>query len=360
MKNNFTQRILTLFCGAMFSASLMAASPAEVWTKPAAFTANDSVEWYFDVTGTALEGETSTLYLWTWVPSEPDAGNWGNSSDFAALTQVEGNIWKIKLKPVAYYNVSAETITTFAGLLKTKDGSKQTDGFDINMYDFSAIKGDSLIAWTPTTIKNNRPFSVLVNASKTWSKCDVSAIQGDILNAESISMHSGINGWQNVVGADNVKATMDSVDTNIFRIDIIPSEYYGVSDTTVIAGVNVVFSGDVWQTEGKDVGCTDFYIENDIDEEPEEPEEPEFVRGIQNTLDVKVYPNLLTGNQHISVVCSDKITYLILDATGRARLEGVLSEGVSQIAVSGLSDGMYILQLANAKGEIFSTKIIKY
>jgi hypothetical protein len=102
---------------------------AKIWTDPEIFKADQPVSFYFDVTGTALDGETEGVYMWSWYPSEPDANHWTNPSDFAKLVNVDGNIWRLDLIPTEYYHLPANQITAFYGLLKNKSGSKVTDAF---------------------------------------------------------------------------------------------------------------------------------------------------------------------------------------------------------------------------------------
>ncbi len=253
---------------------------AEIWTQPAVFKADEPVSWYFDVTGTALEGETEGIYMWTWFPSEPDAGNWNNSSDFAALTHVEGNIWRFDLTPTEYYGVEAGSVTAFYGLLKNKDGSKVTDAFapdqtppnDIRLYDLSTIKGTAIIDYFPENFKVDRPLSILVNTNNTWSKCNTTPVQGDLALASNVHMHAGVNNWDKIVenNASNLSKTrLDSIGDGIYRMDLIIKDYFQLSDEYVVNNINIVFADEAWNHEGKAQNCNDFLIQA-----PEVPAEP--------------------------------------------------------------------------------------
>jgi hypothetical protein len=183
--------------------ALPAGRIAEIWTQPAIFTADDSVSWFFDVSGTDLDGETEGVYMWSWFPSEPDAGHWTNPSAFAALHHVEGNIWRFDLVPTEYYGVDASTITAFYGLLKNYDGSKVTDAFapdqvppnDIKIYDLTTIRGSALIDYYPKDFTSDRPLSILVNALNTWSDCATTAVQGELAAGNNVHLHGGVNNW---------------------------------------------------------------------------------------------------------------------------------------------------------------------
>src|SRR5687768_4760823 len=99
---------------------------SRIWSNPAAFRANEQVTFYFDVSGTQLEGEPGPLYLWTWGPGDPAAGNgdWDNSGEHMKLTNVSGNVWSFTMTPTTFYNKAIADVKQIFGLLKLKDGSK--------------------------------------------------------------------------------------------------------------------------------------------------------------------------------------------------------------------------------------------
>jgi hypothetical protein len=250
---------------------------AEIWTQPAVYKADEPVSWFFDVTGTELEGLTEGVYMWTWYPTEPDINNWSNSSEFAALTHVEGNIWRFDLTPTDYYSVQASTVTAFYGLLKNKDGSKQTDAFapdqdppnDISLYSLSTIKGTALLDYYPKTFATNRPLSILINANNTWSGCETTPVQGDLANASNVHMHGGVNLWDIVVennAANLDKTELDPLGDGIYRMDLILDDYFALPEGYSLNNINMVFADDTWSHMGKDVSCADFMIT--LTEEP--------------------------------------------------------------------------------------------
>jgi len=253
---------------------------AEIWTAPAAFKADEQVTWYFDLTGTQLEGTTETVYMWAWFPSEPDAGNWNNSSDFAALTLVEGNVWKIALTPTEYFSKAAADIFAFYGLLKNKDGSKVTDAFapetetHIKVGSFTKI-ATTVMDYYPQQFKQNRPLSILINANNTYSNCNTTAVKGKLAEATSVHAHAGINNWDKVVenNADNQeKNKLTHLGGGIYRLDIILNDYFGVTDDYRIEFINLVLANADWSLSGQDAGCADILITAPGIEEPLPPE----------------------------------------------------------------------------------------
>ncbi|MEH0153131.1 hypothetical protein V6R21_03235 [Limibacter armeniacum] len=275
---------------------------ADIWTQPAIFVADEEVTIYFDVTGTSLAGASEDVYLWSWFPSEPDAGNWESSSEFAKLTHVEGDIWQITMVPSEYYGVDASSIVSIYGLLKNKDGSKVTDAFApdkgnaVNLYSLTDIKTTLTVDYYPKEIPVDRPFSMVFNANNTMSDCDDSGSGnvGKLAGADAVHLHSGINEWQNVVenNPDNFEKTaLTHLGDGIWRMDMIPSEYYGSGDTP-IKRIDVVLANKEWSLLGLDAGCADFIINQIV-------VEPDVKPGFQ------FFPQKVTKNDILTLVATN-------------------------------------------------------
>lgn len=281
-----TKRTLYIIMLALLTplVTLSAGRIAEIWTQPAIFMADEEVTIFFDVTGTDLAEIDEDIYLWSWYPTEPDAGNGANSSDFAKLTRVDGNIWKITMIPTDYYGVEASKVDYIYGLLKTKNFGKATDAFapdsdppnHISIFSLASFQGDAIIDYFPKQIKTNRPLSVLLNAANTWpDKCEGNPVQGELANAPNIHVHSGINGWTTVIEnnpSNTNKTKLTHLGENIYRWDFVPNEYFGVQAGSLIQNFNMVFASNDWAYVGKGENCTDFFIE--VPTTPEVPEAP--------------------------------------------------------------------------------------
>lgn len=103
------------------------------WTVPAVWTGDQEVTFYYDVTDVGFAPGVD-LYLWAWQPTEPDAGNGNNSSDFAKLTYDGNNIYHITMIPVDYFHTTVDAFENmdWAGMwqqLKTKDDAMWTASF---------------------------------------------------------------------------------------------------------------------------------------------------------------------------------------------------------------------------------------
>ncbi len=236
-------------------------APKEIWTYPAAFTADEEVTIYMDVTGTDLDGNAGPLYVWSWTPADPGNGSWDNSAEKMKCTKVEGNIWSITFVPTEFYGKTKDEIIKIEGLLKTKDGSAQTGNFDevsgnaLFLYDFNLMKNQTGAVY-PSEFSADRPLTILLNVANAFS--DGGGEKGQLVGKQP-SMHGGINGWQSVVESGNEKTFLKEVGENVWKLDIFPDQYYGIDKATKISEINSVFNnaGD-WAASARDKGGVDF------------------------------------------------------------------------------------------------------
>ena len=92
---------LMMFANAAYAGTKV--GTPKVWTVPAVFSCDQEVTFYYDVTDVGFP-EGVDLYLWAWQPTEPDAGNGDNSSDFAKLEYLGNNIYKKTMVPTEYFH----------------------------------------------------------------------------------------------------------------------------------------------------------------------------------------------------------------------------------------------------------------
>lgn len=219
-------------------AQVEAGSPAKIWTNPVVYRAQDQVTWYFDMTDTKFK-EAENLYLWTWAPSEPDAGNWEHSSDFAKLTYEGDNIYSFTLVPEQYYGVSAADINAnndvFWARLKNLDGTTQSDVFQVNTshLDWQAyIDGGQAVQAFPEKFSMTSPLSILVDISKFVFNGKEGGLKD--IDWQSINFHSGLDDWsilqevQAWIPEQVEKTKFTHVEGDIYRKDLVPATYYGV------------------------------------------------------------------------------------------------------------------------------------
>lgn len=243
-------------------------TPAKVWTYPVIYALDQEVTWYFDMTGTGFT-EKQDLYLWAWSPSEPDAGNFDNSSDFAKLEYVSGMTWKKTLIPTKYFNKTVADIEASAGFwmrLKGKGNEKQSDVIQApwSVGDIKTFKeSGEAVQIFPQKFYLDEPLSILVNAEKLWVGGTQSGLAG-----EEIFLHSGLNNFAagaiveaNMGNPDLVKKTrLTPIGNNIYKIDFIPREYYGVGEDFVMENIEFLFPTKDWAKVGTNEGGKNFVI----------------------------------------------------------------------------------------------------
>ena len=230
-----------LFIG--FSAKAADPVPTSTWSYPIIWNIDEQVTWYFDLTGTNFSAGQD-IYMWVWQPSEPDAGNWTNSSDFAKLKYepAKGNmVWSFTLTPTAYFKKTVADFATFDNyfwmLLKSKDGATVTGAFNVMCPRVQVgtfkTSGAALQVF-PSNFGIDTPVSILVNTSKSF----VNGVVGGMAGKDSIFFESGINNFldahflfdPNIVST-HAKTAMKKMATNVYKIDMIPYQYFGISQS---------------------------------------------------------------------------------------------------------------------------------
>lgn len=240
------------------SAKAADAVPASTWSYPIIWNLDEQVTWYFDLTGTNFSAGQD-VYLWVWQPSEPDAGNWASSSDFAKLKYepTKGNmVWSFTLTPTMYFKKTLTDLATFDNyfwmLLKSKDGSTVTGAFNVvcPRVQIGAFKSSgAALQVFPSNFGIDTPVSILVNTSKAY----VNGVMGGLTAKDSIFMESGINNFLDahfIFDPNNVathgKTAMKKLATNVYKIDMVPYEYFGVSQS--LSFDNLTFF--LWSLDG--------------------------------------------------------------------------------------------------------------
>jgi aminopeptidase N len=75
------------------------------------------------------------------------------------------------------------------------------------------------------------------------------------------------------------------------------------------------------------------------------------------TSHIKVFPN--PAKDQLTIVCSEKSNYVVHDITGKQLLQGVLTNGPTNVNIETLSTGMYFLQVRDASNKLSTIKFIK-
>jgi hypothetical protein len=217
----------------------------KIWSNPVIYNYDEKVSWYFDLTGTTFN-ENDDVYIWIWSPSEPDAGNWNNSSEFAKLTNLGNMVWRFDLTPTTYFKRTPAEIKASTGFwlrLKDKTGTKQSSVGQIAVTDFSAFAtSGKVIDFYPQKFYLNQPLSIIFNSN----------LVPGFAGATGVYMHSGLNNWdlqqQYQAWLPDVVTKVQLVDMGggIYRKDLVPAEYYSTPDGYVMNVLNFLFVKDNW------------------------------------------------------------------------------------------------------------------
>ncbi len=242
--------------------------PARVWTYPVIYAMDQEVTWYFDMTDSGFsEGED--LYMWVWSPTEPDAGNFDNSSEFAKLEYVGDMVWKKTLIPTQYFGANVQDIENSAGFwmrLKRKGNEVQSDVFSMTWSVGevrSFLESGDPVKIFPEKFYLNEPLSLLVNAEKIWVGGDQGGLAG-----EEIHLHSGLNNFQADAMVEyqawipevSEKTKLTPIGNNLYKIDFIPREYYGVEEDFIMENIEFLFPAKDWAKVGTDEGGKNFIL----------------------------------------------------------------------------------------------------
>lgn len=243
---------VSLFSPSVGNAQEVIGAIRDMWSNPVVYTFDEEVTWYFDLSGTtAVEGED--FYIWIWSPSEPDAGNFNSSSEFAKLEYEGDMVWSFTLTPTEYFSRTPEEIRNSDGFwffLKDKTGTKQTEVTQMPYTDFSAFfdAGEIMKAY-PSHPSLNEGVSILFNSNL------VEGFEG----AENVHFHSGLNDWavpmeyQAWVPERVEKTRMKDLGNGFYKMDLIPSEYYEVSEDFEMNNIVFLFVAEEWTAVGPDL-----------------------------------------------------------------------------------------------------------
>ena len=229
--------------------------PQRMWTVPTVFSVDEPVTFYFDMTDAGFK-EGIDLYLWCWNPSEPDAGNWENSSNFAKLKYEGENVYSMTITPTKYFSQGASTMSEtdvyntcqtddWAGFwcrLKTKDGAEESDVFqapDSRSTWKEFAKSNSACKFYATSFTGN---TLTLTEGFTLNKALTIVFNPDLFTVGGKTMteftkqsgfggfklHSGLNDWTFLQG---VKVWIGGCmkKTNIHKLT---NGYYEISMTS--------------------------------------------------------------------------------------------------------------------------------
>lgn len=238
------KKILPIFLFALMMApGIMRAQTAagtanKMWSFPVVYKYDEEVKWFFDLSTTTF-AEGQDIYLWIWSPSEPDAGNWENSSDFARLTYEGNMIWSFTLTPTLYFSKTPEEIAASAGFwfrLKDDAGTMQSEVHQMPYTDFSSFyTANEIIRSYPAEPKLDEGVSILFNGN----------LAPGFEDATDVHFHSGMNNWaikqeyQAWLPEIVEKTRLKNLGNGFWKMDLVPKTYYNAPDGFIME--NIVF-----------------------------------------------------------------------------------------------------------------------
>lgn len=243
LRNNSLLALLLMMLYPMMAAASTKVGTPKCWTVPAVFTGDQEVSFYYDVTDVGFP-EGVDLYLWAWQPSEPDAGNGNNSSDFAKLEYLGNNIYRKTMVPTEYFHVDKAVFDDpnwpgFWQQLKTKEDNLWSTEFAapdsrLDWQDFQnsgkAVKFYSGMKSTgfSEAFTLNNPLTIIFNP-------DLFQVAGVPMTEFAqragfggFKLHAGLNDWTYQQGVKVwIPGCMDKV-----AIKKLSNGYYSISMTS--------------------------------------------------------------------------------------------------------------------------------
>jgi len=239
-----------LFFALMLAPSAMkaqteAGSINRMWSYPVVYKYDEQVTWYFDLSTTTF-APNQDVYLWIWSPSEPDAGNFNNSSDFAKLTYVDNMVWSFTLTPTTYFSKTPAEIAASAGFwfrLKDDAGTMQSEVGNMPYTDFSSFyTANQIIRSYPEEPTLDGGVSILFNAN----------LVPGFEDATSVHFHSGLNNWalpqeyQAWLPEIVEKTRLKNLGNGFWKMDLVPKTYYNAPDGFVMENITFLFVKGDW------------------------------------------------------------------------------------------------------------------
>ena len=230
-------------------------APISIISNPlGTYALDQSVTWTFDLSGSAYTAGED-LYLWIWSPSEPDFGNWTNSSSFAKLTYISGMVWSMTLTPTTYFSKSVSEIQASSGfwmLLKDKTGNLKTADFSVSqtinrtVINISASKTSTELTNIFADVTVSGGGTLTLDASRTIHDITISSggkvtnNNGVTLTANNFTINSDASGTGTYV--DNGTTTIGGI-ANINQYLTSGRNWYVSSPLT--NATSAVFSASV-------------------------------------------------------------------------------------------------------------------
>ncbi len=212
------KRIYIFFLSFVFLSSNIsrAGGDARVRTAPAAFMGDEEVTIYFHVFGSDLEDDEGPIYLWS--------GANGGALDFQAeCIKEDDNLWSFTLIPDTYFSTD---VTSINGKL-ANGGGTETNPFVIQVFDPTVTEG-TMITVVPATSIYSENVSIIFNSklSDRDDLTDVDPIYMWTWSTEGFGDAANQGSW----GSIDPSAICEKIGDNLWRKDIVPQQYWEITN----------------------------------------------------------------------------------------------------------------------------------
>lgn len=257
-----------------------------VTVKPAVFTIDDQIMITFDAAvanpaGTSgLIGAEKVYFRAGLVKDGPESSNvetfMGSENlddGIGQMTKVPGDNekWTMILRPREYFEiVPGESAYRIGMYFRSANGQDLGKGKDEDLIFVDILQKQEVVTVLPSPFTADDQIKIVFDASQA----DAAGTAG-LVGADKVYMHSGVvlnetdnpsgNDWQHVIGnwgQDDGVGQMNKVagEEHLWEINLIPRQYYGLSDETSVYYLAMVFRNTQGDAEGKGSGGSDIFI----------------------------------------------------------------------------------------------------
>jgi hypothetical protein len=248
---------ITFLCLAAFSMKAADISPDRYWCVPAQYSMDEEITWYFDFSSALDLPDGGDLYIWIWVPKNPDE----SLSDPKMKLAYKGDrIWALTFTPTDFFGMSAADIianaeTSFYFLLRSEafdDWHTGTLSFPKVDYVGNFVGSNKVWSYATDDVQNKLyPTSNLT----VWFN---SNLADGFDGASGIHMHAGYNNFDDHVIEYHAWETTGcapqsacytafrNLGNGIYKKDIVPYEYFLAEKTDLMQNIEFLFVQDDW------------------------------------------------------------------------------------------------------------------
>lgn len=254
----FALLFIAFLCLAVFSMKAADISPDRFWCVPAQYSMDEEITWYFDFSSSLGLPDGGDLYIWIWVPRNPDE----TLSDPKMKLDYKGDrIWALTFTPTVFFDMSAADIianteTSFYFLLRSEDfDSWHTSTLSFPKVDYvgNFVRSDKLWDYATDDVQNKLyPTSNLT----IWFN---SNLADGFDGTSGVHIHSGYNNfdgehdiqyhaWE-TTGCDPQSAcytAFKNLGNGIYKKDIVPYQYFQAEESDPMQNIEFLFVQDDW------------------------------------------------------------------------------------------------------------------